>query len=108
MLFSPSGAPAAFYAEFGWVPAAGTNAAMPGPETLWKQQSAGTLGVGHPVTLTYDNGQGRLHPHHRVDQHYLFTVKDDVANNSGNPVTLFPYVFISPHYAASAGLLYSA
>jgi YidC/Oxa1 family membrane protein insertase len=98
VLFSPSGAPAAFYAEFGWVPAAGTNAAMPGSETLWKQQSAGTLGVGHPVTLTYDNGQGLVFTRTiAVDEHYLFTVKDDVANNSGNPVTLFPYALISRH-----------
>src|SRR5690349_11403328 len=36
VLFSPSGAPDAFYAEFGWVPAAGTSAAMPGPDTVWK------------------------------------------------------------------------
>jgi YidC/Oxa1 family membrane protein insertase len=98
VLFSPSGAPAAFYAEFGWVPAAGTNAAMPGPETLWKQQSAGALGIGHPVTLTYDNGQGLIFTRTiAVDEHYLFTVKDDVANNSGSPVTLFPYALISRH-----------
>src|SRR6516165_10784438 len=58
VLFSPSGAPDAFYAEFGWVPAAGVNVAMPGPETVWKQQGSGALGVGRPVTLTYDNGQG--------------------------------------------------
>ena len=100
VLFSPSGAPAAFYAEFGWVPAAGTNAAMPGPETVWKQQSAGALGIGHPVTLTYDNGQGLVFTRTiGVDDHYLFTVKDGVANDSGNPVTLFPYALISRHGA---------
>ncbi len=98
VLFSPSGAPEAFYAEFGWVPAAGINAAMPGPDTVWTQQSAGALGVGHPVTLTYDNGQGLAFTRTiAVDEHYLFTVKDDVANNSGNPVTLFPYALISRH-----------
>jgi YidC/Oxa1 family membrane protein insertase len=98
VLFSPSGAPDAFYAEFGWVPAAGTNAAMPGAETVWKQQSAGALGIGHPVTLTYDNGQGLVFTRTiAVDEHYLFTVKDQVANNSGSPVTLFPYALISRH-----------
>jgi YidC/Oxa1 family membrane protein insertase len=98
VLFSPSGAPEAFYAEFGWVPAAGSNAAMPGPDTVWKRQSAGALGIGHPVTLTYDNGQGLVFTRTiAVDEHYLFTVKDDVANNSGNPVTLFPYALISRH-----------
>src|SRR6516225_1939439 len=98
VLFSPSGAPGAFYAEFGWVPAAGINTAMPGPDTVWKQQRAGALSIGHPVTVTYDNGQGLVFTRTiAVDEHYLFTVKDDVANNSGNPVTLFPYALISRH-----------
>src|SRR6201987_3110148 len=98
VLFSPSGAPDAFYAEFGWVPTAGSNAAMPGPDTVWKPQSAGALGVGHPATLTYANGQGLVFTRTiAVDEHYLFTIKDDVGNNSGNPVTLFPYALISRH-----------
>jgi YidC/Oxa1 family membrane protein insertase len=98
VLFSPSGAPDAFYAEFGWVPAGGSNATMPGPDTAWKQQSTGALGIDHPVKLTYDNGQGLVFTRTiAVDEHYLFTVKDDVANNSGSPVTLFPYALISRH-----------
>jgi YidC/Oxa1 family membrane protein insertase len=98
VLFSPSGAPEAFYAEFGWVPAAGVNAAMPGPDTVWKQQGAGALGIRHPVKLTYDNGQGLVFIRTiAVDEHYLFIVRDDVANNSDNPVTLFPYALISRH-----------
>jgi YidC/Oxa1 family membrane protein insertase len=98
VLFSPSGAPGAFYAEFGWVAASGTNAAMPGPDTLWKQQGSGALGIGHPVTLTYDNGQGLVFTRTiAVDDHYLFTVKDGVANSGGSPVTLFPYALISRH-----------
>jgi YidC/Oxa1 family membrane protein insertase len=100
VLFSPSGAPDAFYAEFGWVAAAGSNAAMPGPDTVWKQQGTGALGVGRPVTLTYDNGQGLVFTRTiAVDEHYLFTVKDAVANNSSGAVTLFPYALISRHGA---------
>ncbi len=98
VLFSPSGAPDAYYAEFGWVPAAGTNAALPGPDTLWQQQGSGALGIDHPVTLTYDNGQGLLFTRTiAVDDRYLFSIKDDVANKGGNPVTLFPYALISRH-----------
>src|SRR5580658_4583022 len=58
VLFSPSGAPDAYYAEFGWVPASGTTAALPGPDTVWKETSSGPLGVDRPVTLSYDNGEG--------------------------------------------------
>jgi YidC/Oxa1 family membrane protein insertase len=98
VLFSPSGAPEAFYAEFGWVAAAGTTAAMPGPDTVWKQEGSGALGIDHPVTLTYDNGSGLIFRRTiKVDDRYLFTLKDAVANKSGSPVTLFPYALISRH-----------
>ena len=100
VLFSPSGAPDAYYAEFGWVPASGTTAALPGPDTVWKQQGSGPLGVDHPVTLTYDNGEGLIFTRTiAVDDHYLFTVKDAVANKGSSPVSLFPYALVSRHGA---------
>jgi YidC/Oxa1 family membrane protein insertase len=98
VLFSPSGSSEAYYAEFGWVPAAGTTEKMPGPDTVWTQQGTGTLGVGHPVTLTYDNGAGLTFRRTiAVDDHYLFTLKDEVQNKGSAPATLFPYALISRH-----------
>jgi|ERR1051326_496942 YidC/Oxa1 family membrane protein insertase len=98
VLLSPSGAPDAFYAEFGWVPAAGSNQPMPGPDTVWKQEGSGALGVERPVTLTYDNGQGLVFRRTvNVDKNYLFKIKDEVQNKSAGPVTLFPYALVSRH-----------
>src|ERR1700729_3168429 len=98
VMFSPSGAPDAYYAEFGWVPASGPATAMPGPDTTWKQQGSGALGIDHPVTLTYDNGQGLTFTRTiAIDDHYLFTIRDNVANAGGSAVTLFPYALISRH-----------
>jgi YidC/Oxa1 family membrane protein insertase len=98
VLFSPSGAPDAYYAEFGWVPAAGTKGKVPDPDTVWTQEGSGALGVDHPVTLNYDNGDGLTFRRTiAVDDHYLFTVKDEVVNKSSGPVTLFPYALISRH-----------
>ena len=98
VLFSPSGAPEAFYAEFGWVAAAGTTAAMPGPDTVWKQEGSGALGIDRPVALTYDNGAGLIFRRTiAVDDRYLFTLKDQVANKGSDPVTLFPYALVSRH-----------
>ena len=100
VLLSPSGAPDAFYAEFGWVPASGTSTAMPGQDTVWKREGSGALGIDHPVTLTYDNGQGLLFRRTiAVDDHYLFTIRDDVQNKGATPATLFPYALISRHGA---------
>jgi YidC/Oxa1 family membrane protein insertase len=98
VLLSPSGSPDAYYAEFGWVPASGVTQKLPGPDTLWTQQGSAALGVDHPVTLTYDNGQGLIFRRTiAVDDRYLFTIKDDVQNKSAGAVTLFPYALISRH-----------
>ena len=98
VLLSPSGSPHPFYAEFGWVPAAGAILKVPGPDTVWRQQGAGGLGLGKPVILTWDNGEGLAFRRTvAVDENYLFTMKDEVANNGSAPVTLFPYALISRH-----------
>ncbi len=97
VLFAPSGAPDAYYAEFGWV-GAGTKSLLPGADTVWTQVGSGKLGIDHPVTLTYDNGQGLVFTRTiAVDDRYLFTLKDEVANKSGDAVTLYPYALVSRH-----------
>jgi len=98
VLLAPAGGPNPFYAEFGWVMAAGTTAKMPGPDTLWRQQGAGALAIDRPVTLVYDNGEGlEFRRTVAVDDKYLFTVRDEVANKGAAPVTLYPYGLISRH-----------
>jgi YidC/Oxa1 family membrane protein insertase len=97
VLLAPSGSPQPFYAEFGWVAAAGT-ANVPGIDTVWRQEGTGTLGVGRPVTLVTDNGEGlEFRRTITVDDKYLFTIRDDVANKGSAPATLYPYALVSRH-----------
>lgn len=97
-LLSPSGAPNPYYAEFGWVGASGSTAKLPDAATEWKQEGSGALTATTPVTLTYDNGEGLTFRRTiSVDDRYLFTVKDDVVNNTAAPVTLYPFALISRH-----------
>jgi YidC/Oxa1 family membrane protein insertase len=98
ILLSPSGSPDPFYAEFGWTNAAGASLKVPTADTLWTQSGSGALTVGHPVTLTYDNGQGlEFRRTIAIDDKYLFTVKDEVVNKTDKPVSLFPFALISRH-----------
>jgi len=98
VLLAPSGSPAPFYAEFGWVAGAGDPVKTPGPDTLWRQEGTGTLGIGRPITLTWDNGEGATFRRTiAVDDKYLFTVKDEVANRGSAAITLHPYALISRH-----------
>ena len=98
VLLSPSGSPDPFYAEFGWTNAAGANVKVPAADTVWTQASSGALLIDHPVTLTYDNGEGlEFRRTIAIDDKYLFTIKDEVVNKSEKPVSLFPFALISRH-----------
>jgi YidC/Oxa1 family membrane protein insertase len=98
VLLSPSGSPDPFYAAFGWSAANGSKAKVPDNDTLWKQEGSGALTVGHPVTLTWDNGEGlQFRRVISVDSKYLFTIKDEVVNKGASPVALYPYALISRH-----------
>ena len=98
VLLSPSGSPHPFYAEFGWVGGAGANVKAPGPDTVWQREGAGSLTPGRPIALVYDNGEGlKFRRTISVDDKYLFTLRDEVANSTAAPVTLYPYALISRH-----------
>jgi YidC/Oxa1 family membrane protein insertase len=96
VLFSPSGTASPYYAEFLWIPASGSTAKIPGSETVWQQEGSNALTPTSPVTLKYDNGDGLTFRRTiAVDDHYLFTIKDEVTNVGNAPVTLYPFALIS-------------
>ena len=91
ILLSPADAPDGYFAEFGWSGPADAGP-MPGPDTVWTAPAGAQLSVDKPVTLTYDNGKGLTFSRKiAVDDHYMFTVTDSVANATGAPVDLTPY-----------------
>ncbi len=97
-LLSPSGSPQPFYAEFGWVDGSSVNLKVPTSETVWLQQGSDSLGVGRPITLVWQNGQGlEFRRTISVDDKYLFSIHDEVANSGQTAVTLAPYALISRH-----------
>jgi YidC/Oxa1 family membrane protein insertase len=90
-LLAPSGTDYPYFAEFGWSAANGRTP-VPGDTTPWKLVSGSVLSPGRPVTLSWDNGQGLVFTREiAVDDKYMFTVSDTVANKSGGAVRLFPY-----------------
>ena len=97
-LFTPVGADASYYAEQGWVAAAGGSASLPDGNTEWSATGNKTLTADAPVTLTYDNGEGLIFSRTiAVDDNYLFTITQNVENKSAGDVALFPYSRIARH-----------
>jgi YidC/Oxa1 family membrane protein insertase len=88
VLLAPKSTDYPYYAEFGWVGASN----MPDAGSQWAQTSGGTLAPGHPVTLNFDNGHGLVFTRViAIDDKYMFTVNDSVANHGAGAVTLYPY-----------------
>jgi len=97
-LLSPSGSPRPFYAEFGWVDASHVDLKVPTSETVWQQLGSDGLGVGRPVMLVWKNGQGlEFRRTISVDDKYLFSIRDEVANRGETAAALAPYALISRH-----------
>ncbi|MDH3740819.1 MAG: membrane protein insertase YidC [Hyphomicrobiales bacterium] len=91
-LLSPSGTETGFFADHGWAPSQGNTAKLPTPKTVWSVAGNRTLTPDAPVTLTWDNGGGLVFKRtFSVDKDYMFGVSQEVVNNTGAPVVLYPY-----------------
>ena len=93
MLLAPKSTEYPYYAEFGWIGPAN----VPDDQTVVDADAAAArLSPGHPVTLTWDNGQGLIFTRViAVDDQYMFTVDDSVANKSGQAQTLYPFAYVA-------------
>jgi YidC/Oxa1 family membrane protein insertase len=98
-LLAPVGEPRPYYAVYGWAPAGGLDPALlPGPRTEWTALGEGPLTTANPVTLAWDNGAGLVFNRTiAVDEDYMFTVTQTVANNTGAPVRMAPYGIVARH-----------
>jgi YidC/Oxa1 family membrane protein insertase len=95
-LFSPSGSPAPYYTDYGWVADPGADLALPGPDTVWSVEGGARLTPDTPLTLTWDNGAGLTFKRtYSVDDDYMFTVAQAVENRGAEDVTLYPYGLIA-------------
>lgn len=91
-LFSPAGTKDSYFAGIGWT---GEGVTLPGPGTRW--QADGTLlAPGRPVTLNWDNGRGQtFQVKLAVDDSYMFTVEQRVANRGAGAIAVRPYALVS-------------
>jgi len=87
----------------GWSNAPGSNAKVPDLNTVWTSADE-ALSPGHPVTLTWDNGEGLIFSIHlSVDEHYMFSAAQAVENHSSQPVALLPFQRVQRAYQAPEG-----
>ena len=94
-LLNPSGGPNAYFADFGWAGPADAGP-LPSATTEWTAPADAKLTPTTPVTLTYDNGAGLVFTRQiAIDDKYMLTATDSVANKGSVAVSLSPYGRIS-------------
>lgn len=86
------------YLVIGWHNAPGYTTRLPDAATEW-QTEATELAPGKPVTLHWDNGAGvTFQIHLSLDDHYMFDVQQEVSNQSGQPVSVYPFQRVQRDY----------
>ncbi len=89
-LLSPSGTQDAYFAGFGW---SGTGLTAPAADTVWT--ASGTkLTPTTPVRLTASNGTQRFIIELSVDNGYMFTVTQRVANLGDKAISVAGYGYL--------------
>ncbi|MBB4860406.1 YidC/Oxa1 family membrane protein insertase [Novosphingobium chloroacetimidivorans] len=92
-IYSPAGTPAQQFAQFGWV---GDGVATPNANTVWTAPAGAKLTPQSPVTLTAQNGAGQTFAiTFAIDNDYLITATQRVANAGQEPVTVQPFGLIN-------------
>lgn len=91
-LLSPSGTKHAFFVEQGVVGATGATTKLPDSKTVWTAPANAKLGLGQPVELTWNNGEGlTFNRKISIDDEYVFAVTQSVQNASATAVAIIPY-----------------
>jgi YidC/Oxa1 family membrane protein insertase len=99
VLLSPAGTPEPYYAEYGFVAADGSKIPLPDHRTVWSADMNQVLRADQTVTMQWDNGAGlKFTRTYALDEHYLFTITEQVENSGAAPVSLMPYGLVSRHY----------
>jgi len=91
-LFAPAGTPIQNFAQFGFV---GEGTQLPDSKTVW-QANGDTLSPDTPVDLRWDNSEGqRFRIRLSIDDNYMITAEQTVANVGDGPVVVSPFATIT-------------
>ena len=105
-LLSPFDSERPYFAEFGWVNAAGQTLALPDSKTVWQTNSNG-LTPDTPLILRHDNGEGLVFERRiEINNDYLITITQSVTSSLDGAVSLNPYGLIRRNGTPATSGLY--
>lgn len=98
VLFSPSSAQDAYFAEIGWL-GNNKNIKFPDSSTVW-EADVDAISPGKPITFTWINPEKiKFVVKVELDDNYMFTIKQTTINNSSYPLQTQYYALINRTYS---------
>lgn len=98
VLFSPSSAQDAYFAEIGWL-GNNKNIKFPDSSTVW-EADGDAISPGKPITFTWINPEKiKFVVKVELDDNYMFTIKQTTINNSSHPLQTQYYALINRTYS---------
>ena len=93
-LLSPDGTSNPYYIEFGWKALNNQQALLPNLDTNWKSDSS-NLTPGNSVKLSWTSDDNNTFIiNFSIDENYMFSVTQEVINNSSSKLEIYPYRLI--------------
>ena len=93
-LLSPDGTSNPYYIEFGWKALNNQQALLPNLDTIWESDSS-NLTPGNSVKLSWTSDDNNTFIiNFSIDENYMFSVTQEVINNSSSKLEIYPYRLI--------------
>ena len=94
-LLSPDGTQNPYYVEIGWKSLnSNENIEIPDINTSWSSSNT-ILDPNNPVELKWSNNQNvTFKIEYSIDENYMISVKQEIINNSGRNIEIYPYRLI--------------
>ena len=91
ILLNPKEIGDGYYIESGWA-SVGNEVEVPKVDSLWQVKGNRVLNEKNDVVLEWDNGKGLIFKKTiKLDDKYLFKIKQEVRNNTSSKINLYPY-----------------
>jgi YidC/Oxa1 family membrane protein insertase len=84
-----------YFIETGWT-SIGNKIKVPSNNSIWKIDGNKTLSKNNPILLQWNNQEGLIFKKKiEIDDKYLFTISQEIKNNTDNIIDLYPYAQIT-------------
>ena len=91
VLLNPKQSENGYYVETGWA-TTNKNIDLPNSKTLWKIEGSNKLTPNSSIKLSWKNNQNvKFIKEIRIDNQYLFDIKQTIENNSDKTYNFYPY-----------------